>query len=413
MSGELKITPRGACPTLAAPMSVGDGLLARFHPEGGGFAPGQLSALADASQRYGNDRVEITARGSVQVRGLSPETSEPFREALDAAGIAAQTGVEIAISPIAGRDPMERRDPRSLAEVLKAVTRTALARGKLSPKLSIVIDGGGQIGLSELKADIRLVALPEGWLLIAGDVPAALVEENEAPNVVANLLTALQAIGLRARATDLTIPPMVVPPPLLASNDDNAGPLTLADNAIALRAALPFGQADAAQLQALVRAMMDFGITAARPAPARSLILDGFAAADLDAFTRAVSAAGFRTRPEPGALTLCSGVEAGLQGLIHNADLARAFTAIAPDLLDGSFHLHVSTCVKGCAFAARPGLVLEGAHLALHRAASQKPLATLDPQAIEGSIAQLAGRIREKSRPGETTLGCLTRLGTS
>ena len=37
---------RGECPTLAAPMQTGDGLLARLNPVDGGLTPAQLIGLA-------------------------------------------------------------------------------------------------------------------------------------------------------------------------------------------------------------------------------------------------------------------------------------------------------------------------------------------------------------------------------
>jgi len=80
-------------------------------------------------------------------------------------------------------------------------------------------------------------------------------------------------------------------------------------------------------------------------------------------------------------------------------------------LIDGSFHIHVSTCAKGCPHAGRPGIVLDGSRLTLYRAPDAKPLATLDPAAIETGIVSLAKRIRDTRQPGETTLSVLGRLG--
>ena len=65
---------RHACPALSAPMETGDGLLVRFLPT----APVPVDALiglCDAARAHGNGVIEITARGSVQVRGLSPRSA--------------------------------------------------------------------------------------------------------------------------------------------------------------------------------------------------------------------------------------------------------------------------------------------------------------------------------------------------
>ena len=106
--------PRGACPTLDAPMAVADGLLARFRPEDG-LSADQVRGLADAARACGNGLIEVTARGNLQVRGLTDETIEDFRGALDGARIVAQGLPVIEISPIAGNDPKARIDPRPLA----------------------------------------------------------------------------------------------------------------------------------------------------------------------------------------------------------------------------------------------------------------------------------------------------------
>src|SRR5258708_36437107 len=65
---------RGACPSIAEPMSTGDGLLMRLVPS----APIPLDAviaLCDASPTHGHGIVEVTQRGTLQIRGLSPTTA--------------------------------------------------------------------------------------------------------------------------------------------------------------------------------------------------------------------------------------------------------------------------------------------------------------------------------------------------
>ncbi len=85
---------RGACPGLSAPMPTGDGLLVRLLPIG--TIP--LAAFADlcaAARTYGNGVIEITSRGSIQVRGLSAGSAPRFAAAVAALGIAAQDGIPV------------------------------------------------------------------------------------------------------------------------------------------------------------------------------------------------------------------------------------------------------------------------------------------------------------------------------
>ncbi len=69
---------RGACPALSAPMPTGDGLLVRLAPAGT-IALAALAGLCAAAREHGNGIVEITARGSIQVRGLTAELGARFR----------------------------------------------------------------------------------------------------------------------------------------------------------------------------------------------------------------------------------------------------------------------------------------------------------------------------------------------
>lgn len=69
------VARRGACPALSAPMSTGDGLLVRLNPTASGLSPKTLMGLCESALRHGNGIVEITARGSFQIRGLTPTSA--------------------------------------------------------------------------------------------------------------------------------------------------------------------------------------------------------------------------------------------------------------------------------------------------------------------------------------------------
>lgn len=412
---------RGACPTLAKPMAVADGLLVRFRPVAEGFTPDQLEALANSASKYGNGLIEVTARGNVQVRGLTAATEQNFRMALDAAGIEAQTGVSIEISPIAGLDPKAVRDPRPLARAVRQVCDATLEKGPLSPKLSIVIVSGGQLLLDGLKADIRLIARHDCWILEVGGETIGSLAEAQAAEAVGLILAMLQDEGPSSRGMDLQLGriraqlPFVDARPLTLTRPASyvLGPISLTDGGVALRIGLPFGQVKSAQLLALARSMRQYGVVDARPAPDRTLALTGFDSSAMQALSPALAAHGFWTRQDVGAsrLTLCSGAEKSEIGIIQAAELAMALFAVAPDLIDGSFHIHVSTCAKGCPHAGRPGIMLCGNALTHYRGATQKPFASLDPGAMEASIVDLAARIRETRRPEDSTLESLDRLG--
>ncbi len=226
---------RGACPTLATPMQTGDGLLARLNPVASGLSPDQLTGLCQAAARHGNGIVEITARGSLQIRGLTAASARRLAAEVDALDIAVRAGVPVETGPLAGIDPDEIADPRPLAtRILNAIAASGLER-HLGPKVSVVVDGGGHSALDGVAADVRLTAGRVGdglaWrLAIAGDSAAAIqvadYAEPAAGDAALAVLEAIAALGREGRARDLswqalhgillegqrpTLPPSVLP----------------------------------------------------------------------------------------------------------------------------------------------------------------------------------------------------------
>ena len=120
MSARALVTPvrRGACPGLSAPMPTGDGLLVRLHPIGT-IPLAAFAELCRAARRHGNGVIEITSRGSIQVRGLSNETAPQFAADIAALDIAADDGVPIVCNPLAGIDAEEIFDSAALAAELR------------------------------------------------------------------------------------------------------------------------------------------------------------------------------------------------------------------------------------------------------------------------------------------------------
>src|ERR1019366_6348542 len=148
---------RGACPGLSAPMSTGDGLLVRLLPIGT-MPLDAFAQLCAAARTYGNGIVEVTARGSIQIRGLNAASAPRFAETVAALGIAAVDGVPVLTNALAGLETNEILDPSALAVDLRRAVAHAALTASLAPKVSVVIDGGGALHLDELSADVRLRA---------------------------------------------------------------------------------------------------------------------------------------------------------------------------------------------------------------------------------------------------------------
>ncbi|TIP04922.1 MAG: precorrin-3B synthase [Mesorhizobium sp.] len=204
---------RGACPALSEPMQTGDGLLVRLNPVTGGLAPNLLIRLGESALRHGNGIMEVTARGSLQIRGLSAESARMLAAEVDALGIAMRTGMPVETGPLAGIDPQEIADPRPVAERLRAAIEEAGLTGRLGPKVSVVVDGGGQLGMDAVGADVRLDAVRADagiqWSVsVAGDGRTAkllaTVDADAARDIAVAALRMIAEKGREARTRDLS-----------------------------------------------------------------------------------------------------------------------------------------------------------------------------------------------------------------
>ncbi|TIO28835.1 precorrin-3B synthase [Mesorhizobium sp.] len=204
---------RGACPALSAPMQTGDGLLVRLNPITGGLSPKSLIGLGESALRHGNGIMEVTARGSLQIRGLTSASARLLAVEVDALGIAVRTGVPVETGPLAGLDPEEVTDPRPLAQRIRTAIDEAGLTQRLGPKVSVIVDGGGRLGMDTVMADVRLMAVRADagvrWLVaVAGDRKNATslvtVEEDAARDIAVAVLRMVAEKGREAHARDLT-----------------------------------------------------------------------------------------------------------------------------------------------------------------------------------------------------------------
>lgn len=415
---------RGACPALSAPMETGDGLLVRLVPDSGALALPAFAGLARAAQAHGNGILEITARGSLQVRGLSHGTLPAFTDAVVALGIVAREGLAIGLSPLSGLDVREEGDGRPLARaILEGVARAGL-QPRLGPKVSVVIDGGGSIPLAALKADIRLLAQADGrWALALGGVggtaaPDGAWEEGAAVARVLHHLARIADRGRDARMADLLPPAPTESDSLLLLDGPRPGvAMALRDDTLALPLALPFGAVESAAMIALADDAAAHGVRDLRPAPGRLLLATGVMAEQVEAFRAAAGELGFIVDASDPRLSIaaCPGRPLCASGLIAARALAGDVARALAPMLDGTTHIHLSACTKGCAHPGPAALTLVGvAHAGMDSAVSlvRNGKASSAPQAVFPAT-RLFAVLNEASahvRPGETGALAFERL---
>lgn len=325
---------QGWCPGALRPMMSGDGLVVRVRPPLGRLTPAQVAGLAAAARGFGNGLIDLSARGNVQVRGVTKASHPALIDALrgldliDATPEAEQRR-NILVTPFADAETLRLAD--ALAD--------ALAQMPVLPgKFGFVVDSGPVPVMAAIAGDIRLERAADGRLLIrcdgaalgapVGHVTAAvdLAQWFVAAGGVREGRGRMAALIGRGVRPDGALAGTVAPAP--------AAPTPLpglwAEGALL---AFAFGQMQADTLAALA------ALGPLRVTPWRMLLVEGL--------RHLPDLPGLVTDPQDPILRVeaCSGAPACLQGLAPVRDLAHR---LAPQVPKGRL-LHVSGCAKGCA----------------------------------------------------------------
>jgi precorrin-3B synthase len=403
MSAGATARRRGACPGLSAPMPTGDGLLVRLIPIGT-IALDAFAALCAAARSHGNGIIEVTARGSVQIRGLTSASATHFAAAVAALGIAADDGVPVLTNPLAGIDGQEILDAGAFAADLRRALSAASITTRFAAKVSIVIDGGGALSLDELAADVRLraEALAGSVMLrvgVGGDGATAthvgVVAPAHAVAAVMRLLEIIANRGCDARARDVLAADGVSPfrealasylaaRPAGASDPqgktkdghrrserrgddggrrrDAIGTHVLRHGSLACGIGLGFGHADSQTLEAMIEAAKDAGASGVRAASGRVLIVIGLTSATVPSFVRAAERLGFIVRADDPRrnVVACAGAPACASAHIAARAMAPSIAAAAAPLVSQGLTVHVSGCAKGCAHPGPAAMTITG-----------------------------------------------------
>jgi len=416
---------RGACPGLSAPMATGDGLLVRLLPIGT-IALDAFDALCTAARQHGNGIVEVTSRGSIQIRGLSATSAPHFAAAVTALGIAAEDGIPVLINPLAGLDAEDIIDTRALAADLRlALAQNSLTQ-RLSAKVSIAIDGGGQLNLDGIAADVRLRAeaidgVAELCVSVGGDGQSAThlgcVTGRDGVEAATRLLEVLAQRGRVARMRDVVaaegvaafrsaVADLIINDEPVRSqrrSNDAVGIYPLRDGAFAYGVGLAFGHADATSLQRLTEAAEAAGAGGMRAAPGRALMVVGLTQQTTSSFVTAAEALGFIVRAgDPRRhVVACAGAPICASADIAARALAPQIAAAGAPHLDGSFKIHISGCAKGCAHPAPAALTVvgtsSGCALVANGSTGDAPFKIVGANELQAAVAEIARGIKHEN----------------
>lgn len=401
------ILRRGWCPSTLKPMETGDGWLVRLHPPGARLTPAQLRRITVLAREHGNGLIEISARGNMQLRGVTAQSHPSLVKTLLAERLVDEHEGDgpqrlTLVSPLtSGVGALI--DAAALASDIETRARSIVG---LPVKFSVVVDDGGAQALDAFTGDLRVVGSAPGMaaIALADRIWLGPVAAEEAGAAVAGVLARFAT--LRAQAPDAIrrlhdLPPdalaalcdlPAIPPPALRPAPRRAGLFVLGPSAFAALVGLPFGRADAATLDRLGAAALAHGCTYIRLSPWRGIAFRGMAKAQAAALLAVAGSIGLITRDDDPRLSVqaCTGAPACMRAEAPaQADAALLAEAIAP-LLAAGVSLHVSGCVKSCARPGASDLTLVGRGgrygVAIGGTARDSAIAELD---LSGVMARL------------------------
>ena len=427
---------RGACPGLSQPMPTGDGLLVRLTPTGATIRPEAFIALCAAARSCGNGVIEVTSRGSIQVRGLTERSVERLAAMIGRIDLPVSDGPPVVCDCLAGLDGEEVLDAGALAAQLRGAIASVSFTTDLEPKVSVAVDGGGALHLDGVPADVRLRAMASDGRVyfhvsVGGDAevaqPIGAVASEHAVEAALRMLDVIAAGRARAREIvagggagafrraiadirlDLTPPPLRPP-------SDPIGTHALRDNGMALGFALAFGHADSTALEALARAAASAGGSGLRTAPGRALLAIGIGKDRAAHVVASAEELGFIVRAEDPRrqIVACAGAPICAAAEIPARALAPGLAGRVAMAGRDAPMVHVSGCAKGCACARSAPVTVVGLDgrcgMVVNGSARDRPLATLTPEVLPGALSRLAETVRRLRVGDESAAEVLSRL---
>jgi precorrin-3B synthase len=345
-----------ACPGALQVHQAADGALARIRLPGGMITAAQLAMLASVSSRLGSGTLELTARGNVQVRGITDVAA--VADAIAAGGLLPSATHErvrnIVASPLSGRSG-GNVDVREWVGELDAAICAEPRLAELGGRFWFSLDDG-RSDVSGLGADAGVHRLDDDCaLLLAGrDTGVRLAVSDVARALVGVAVRFLEIRGKAWRVNELEnlhdlIPGGLGAPPACGGLSAKPFPpvtkapvgwITQKDGRVALGAAVPLGVLPARVAEYLAALEAPLVIT-----PWRSVLVCDLDDAVADAALRVLAPLGLVFDENSPWLTVSACT--GSPGCAHSAADVRADAAQALST-DSAVHRHFVGCERAC-----------------------------------------------------------------
>jgi precorrin-3B synthase len=337
-----------ACPGALQVHQAADGAMARIRLPGGMITATQLAVLAGVSSRFGSGTLELTARGNVQLRGITDVAA--VADAIAAAGLLPSATHErvrnIVASPLSGRSG-GNGDVRECVGELDAAICAEPKLAELGGRFWFSLDDG-QADVSGLGADAGVHWFDDDCaLLLAGrDTGVRLAVSDVARALVGVATRFLQARGKAWRVNELDDPRDLIPGAKLSAKPfppvtkAPVGWITQKDGRVTLGAAVPLGVLRAHVAEYLAAIEAPLVIT-----PWRSVLVCDLDDAVADAALRVLAPLGLVFDENSPWLTISTCT--GSPGCAHSAADVRADAAQSLRM-DPAVHRHFVGCERAC-----------------------------------------------------------------
>lgn len=307
-------------------MESGDGLLVRIPVKFGRVRAEAVREVAALSVKYGNGHIDLSARGNLQIRGVSAGTYEPLRVGLANLGFVQDFKLHIITSPLAGIDPACAANTQEIASAIETAWESCY-NTELPEKTLIVLDGGGLFPLSSMPVDIYFAAPFTGKIV------------NEAIAILKNTKKCAK------KPKDAN-----TQQPLL-------GFIPFTENSGVISLAAPFGRIEADGLIKLADIAANYGSGEIILAPFRRVIIAGIIRKRACQALQSAEEAGFITKIHDARLNIhaCVGAPACSSALGETRGLARKWAELFPGLTKT---VHITGCPKGCAYKGNADITI-------------------------------------------------------
>jgi precorrin-3B synthase len=341
-----------ACPGALQVHQAADGAMARVRLPGGMITAAQLATLAGVSSRLGSGTLELTARGNVQLRGLTDVAAAG--DAIAAAGLLPSVTHErvrnIVASPLSGRVG-GNVDVREWVGELDAAICAEPRLAELGGRFWLSLDDG-RSDVSGLGADVGVHWLGDDCaLLLAGrDTGVRLAAGDVAGTLVRVAVRFLDIRGKAWRVNELDNPHDLIPGAVLGAEPfppvtkAPVGWMTQKDGKVTLGAAVALGVLPARVAECLALIDTPLVIT-----PWRSVLVCDLDETAADVSLRVLAPLGLVFDENSPWLTVSSCT--GSPGCARSAADVRADAAAAalrPDFPASVVHRHFVGCERAC-----------------------------------------------------------------